>query len=200
MRGVTEFIKEHNRFLENNEPDEALLAYHRIQIGFLQHERLVHLIVMLFIALCALVCLGLFFYLELLLFLIIAILLLVLTLFYILHYYRLENTVHIHAASADEADRLDDLLWTFRDGSFVPHHRIRSAGEDQDSPVTVGCDGHDAPGRDLLINLCGDVPAFADGFGRIAELVTADPESKQLGRTRFASYRDNGYTLETHDV
>jgi hypothetical protein len=93
MRGITEFIKEHNQYLKKCEPDEALLAYHRIQIGFLQHERLVHLLVMLFVAFCALVCFGLYLYLDLLLLLIVAVLLLILTLFYILHYYRLENTV-----------------------------------------------------------------------------------------------------------
>jgi DNA polymerase-3 subunit chi len=114
--------------------------------------------------------------------------------------YRLENTVHIQAANADDAARLDDLLWTFRDGSFVPHHRIRSDGDDQASPVTVGCGDLDTTSRDLLINLCDDVPSFAGAFRRIAELVTADPECKQLGRKRFASYRDSGYTLETHDV
>jgi DNA polymerase-3 subunit chi len=114
--------------------------------------------------------------------------------------YRLENTVHIQTANADDAARLDDLLWTFRDGSFVPHHRIRSVNDDQDSPVTIGCGDEGPPVRDLLINLCDDVPGFAGTFGRIAELVTADAECKQQGRKRFASYRDSGCTLETHDV
>jgi DNA polymerase-3 subunit chi len=114
--------------------------------------------------------------------------------------YRLENTVHIQTASADDAARLDDLLWTFRDGSFVPHNRIGTADDHEDSPVTVGAGDREVPGRDLLINLCDDVPAFAGTFSRIAELVSADPDCKHLGRKRFASYRDSGYTLETHDV
>ena len=39
----------------------------------------------------------------------------------------LKNSVHIHAASRADAERLDELLWTFRDGSFVPHERISDA-------------------------------------------------------------------------
>ncbi|NIA27817.1 MAG: DNA polymerase III subunit chi, partial [Desulfobulbaceae bacterium] len=31
--------------------------------------------------------------------------------------YRLKNTVHIHAGDQAGAERLDELLWTFRDGS-----------------------------------------------------------------------------------
>ncbi|MDH3805563.1 MAG: DNA polymerase III subunit chi, partial [Gammaproteobacteria bacterium] len=65
--------------------------------------------------------------------------------------YRLDNTVHIQVGSHSDAERLDELLWTFRDGSFVPHQMIaRSAGELQ-SPVTIGCGGDPCEPRDLLI-------------------------------------------------
>jgi DNA polymerase-3 subunit chi len=114
--------------------------------------------------------------------------------------YRLENTVHIHVGDRAGAERLDELLWTFRDGSFVPHHRISESGGQQDSPVTIGCGEVDVPQRDLLINLSDEVPAFAKAFPRVAELVTSDEDCKQLSRKRFAEYRDQGHTLETHNV
>jgi len=114
--------------------------------------------------------------------------------------YRLENTVHIHVGDRAGAERLDKLLWTFRDGSFVPHHTISESGSQQDSPVTIGCGEVDVPQRDLLINLSDEVPAFAKAFPRVAELVTSDEGCKQLGRKRFAEYRDQGHTLETHNV
>lgn len=114
--------------------------------------------------------------------------------------YRLENTVHIHTASRGDADRLDELLWTFRDGSFVPHQRIANAADPIDAPITIGCDDESVEPRDLLINLCDDIPAFAEAFPRVAELVTSDDDCKQLSRRRFAAYRDKGHTLETHNV
>ena len=114
--------------------------------------------------------------------------------------YRLEHTVHIHAATREDADRIDDLLWTFRDGSFVPHHRLGAAAVDMASPVTIGCDTDPVEPRDLLINLCDDIPACAEAFPRVAELVTSDPDCKQQSRRRFAAYRDQGHTLETHKV
>ncbi|MDJ0940027.1 MAG: DNA polymerase III subunit chi [Woeseiaceae bacterium] len=111
--------------------------------------------------------------------------------------YRLQNSVHIQMQSHEDAERLDELLWTFRDGSFVPHHVLGSA--ELDSPVTIGF-GDGAPSRDLLINLCDEIPAIAESFPRVAELVTSDPESKQKSRGRFATYREQGHELDTHNV
>ena len=114
--------------------------------------------------------------------------------------YRLDNTVHIHAGSPEIAAQLDDLLWTFRDGSFVPHDLLAPSSADRNSPVTIGCDTGPEGSRDLLINLCDDVPPFADTFPRVAELVSSDDDCKRESRKRFVAYRDNGHTLETHNV
>ena len=114
--------------------------------------------------------------------------------------YKLEHTVHIHTRDEATAGRIDELLWTFRDGSFVPHDRVGAGGDAAQAPVTVGCDpGYDAS-RDLLINLDDVIPACAGAFPRIAELVTSDEDSKQKSRRRFVTYRDEGHELETHNV
>ncbi len=110
--------------------------------------------------------------------------------------YRLNHTVHIETASRADAERVDDLLWTFRDGSFVPHHLL--GGADLESPVTIGAESGRSAGGDLLINLCDEIPACADSFQRIAEVVSAD--GKKLSRRRFADYRDQGHDIETHTL
>jgi len=112
--------------------------------------------------------------------------------------WRLDNRVHIHAASRSDAERLDELLWTFRDGSFVPHHVIGSA--ELDSPITIGCEADKPPEADLLINLCNEIPDSAEAFPRIAELVTSDDDCRAWSRKRFSEYRDHGHDIETHNV
>ncbi len=114
--------------------------------------------------------------------------------------YKLDHTVHIHTGDEAAAGFVDDLLWTFRDGSFVPHDLLRAGTDASRTPVTVGWDPACAESRDLLINLDDVVPACASAFPRIAELVTSDEDSKQKSRRRFVAYRDEGHELETHNV
>jgi len=97
---MTRYLKRHERDLlktmasvPDREALEELLSFHDKQIAWLQQERLAHLLVMLFV--------GLFFVLALAFTmanfswpaLALTGLLLILALAYILHYYRLENTV-----------------------------------------------------------------------------------------------------------
>jgi DNA polymerase-3 subunit chi len=111
--------------------------------------------------------------------------------------WRLENTIHIHTMSQADAERLDELLWTFRDGSFVPHELVSSGNP---APVSIGYDSNTIESRDLLINLCDEIPAFANTFPRIAELVTSEENCRQKSRKRYAIYRDQGHTLEMHKI
>lgn len=114
--------------------------------------------------------------------------------------YRLSNTVHIHLASRQDAEQLDDLLWTFRDGSFVPHELLASDPGSAEAPVTIGFDRAAMRRGDLLINLSPGQPAAADAFPRIAEIVSADDDCRRRGRKLFAEYRSGGHSLNTHNV
>lgn len=93
MRGVSEFIKEHEQRLKKTSFDEDFLSYHLQQIQFLQHERVVHLIVMLFVMFCFLLFLLLYIFYGGMLILAVFLLCLLLTIFYVFHYFKLENTV-----------------------------------------------------------------------------------------------------------
>jgi DNA polymerase-3 subunit chi len=113
--------------------------------------------------------------------------------------YKLKNRVHIHVDGADAANRIDDLLWTFRDGSFVPHELLGGPIMPS-SPVTIG--SHELPDFDcdLLINLGESIPERANAFPRVAEVVTSDDDCRSRSRQRFVDYRDQGHTLDTHKL
>ena len=133
--------------------------------------------------------------------------------------YTRAHRVYLHASSAAEAERLDALLWTFRDTSFVPHALAGTAFAAANlPPVLIGHeDGHAndflaaemgtfliSPGEirnvpiSVLINLRDDVPAFHDRFARVAEIVDADAGHRHRSRERFRTYRAHGCLLETH--
>lgn len=113
--------------------------------------------------------------------------------------YRRGQRVYVYAQSKDQALTLDNLLWTFQAGSFVPHglHSSDIAG---DTPVLIGHEGVPDDWHDVLINLAETVPNFFSRFERVAELVNQDQAVKDAGRERFRFYRDRGYALETHTL
>ncbi|MGN0414784.1 MAG: hypothetical protein ACI4FX_04770 [Agathobacter sp.] len=83
-----------DRILEENAPDtnwEELLSEHLVQIGFFQHERLVHLLVTLAFALFAILTIFVTMFSPSPGLLALTILFLVLLIPYIQHYYLLEN-------------------------------------------------------------------------------------------------------------
>lgn len=114
--------------------------------------------------------------------------------------YRMGLKVYIHTASQEEDGIMDDLLWTFRQGSFIPHTITASPAERQDIAVVIG---HTAPPDDigdLLINLGRETPAAFERFERMAELVDQDEVLRQSGRRRYRIYKEQGHTLETHHL
>ncbi|MDE0754063.1 MAG: DNA polymerase III subunit chi [Woeseiaceae bacterium] len=114
--------------------------------------------------------------------------------------YRLENSVHIQVADQASEKTLDELLWTFRDGSFVPHEVLASSGATAHVPVTIGYDKLPEKEPDLLINLGITIPDNAAAFPRVAEVVTSDDDSLAQSRQRFVQYRDKGHSLDTHKL
>jgi DNA polymerase-3 subunit chi len=113
--------------------------------------------------------------------------------------FSLGHRIYVHAGSEEQLEKIDNLLWTFRAGSFIPHQRYQSDSS-VDSPVQLGT--HDAPNvdSDVLINLASEVPLFFSRFQRVAELVGSDEQAKALGREHFQFYRDRGYSLSTHNL
>jgi DNA polymerase-3 subunit chi len=110
--------------------------------------------------------------------------------------------VLINTETASDSARLDELLWTFAQGSFLPHRRLDTQPvEDEGEPVLIGCGREPESGPwEFLINLSPRVPEFFSRFERVAELVSAEQEDKAAGRERFRYYRDRGYELRTHKV
>jgi DNA polymerase-3 subunit chi len=115
--------------------------------------------------------------------------------------WRLGLKVYVQTGSASESRIMDDLLWTFRQGSFVPHALAEGAAEDLvDTPVAIGHDAPPAGFSDLLVNLGGQTLPQLERFSRLAEVVDQDEALRNQGRLRYRAYRDAGLELETHHI
>lgn len=113
--------------------------------------------------------------------------------------YQQQHHIYIHADSQQDAQRLDDLLWTFNQGSFLPHEIIE-ANTPCTAPIKIGFAETVLDDYDVLINLGHEIPKHFSRFTRVAELVEADEQARQQARERFRFYRDRGYPLESHEL
>lgn len=108
--------------------------------------------------------------------------------------------VFVSAADAAEAAQLDELLWTFADGSFVPHSVLRESSPAMDDPVLLGTSSAPEAGLDVVLNLARDVPACAARASRVIEIIDGDAARRAAGRVRFKAYREMGCELTTHEL
>ena len=111
------------------------------------------------------------------------------------------NAIYIHAMDEPHAIKFDELLWTFKEDSFIPHQL--AATENNEKTVLIGHQSAtDIPAthHDVLINLNDETPSFFSQFERVAEIISGDEDSRIKGRKRYQFYRDRGYALETHKI
>jgi DNA polymerase-3 subunit chi len=101
--------------------------------------------------------------------------------------------------------RFDELLWTFGDGSFVPHDVVTANGAGCVAPVALTTgplpagDFFEGQGP-VLLNLGQSIPPFFERFARVAEFLDARPEVRGAGRERFKAYRGKAIEPHTHNL
>lgn len=110
---------------------------------------------------------------------------------------RLGMRVLILVDSENEAKRFDELLWTFKPESFVPHQLINGS---KSSPVEITFNDQAGDHQGLLLNLSKIVPTWFSRFERVSEIVTQEPQMLALSRERYSFYKSRGYPIETRKI
>ncbi len=114
-----------------------------------------------------------------------------------------QMNVFIYTESSDQAQQLDDLLWTFKTDSFIAHENRLNKTDIETSypyPVIISNDEVSSSYKHLLINLTANIPVFFKQFERVAELVGKESDEKEIARSRYRSYLQQGYTLNKYDL
>lgn len=107
------------------------------------------------------------------------------------------HRLFIHVSDEQSARQLDDMLWSFRAGSFLPH---ALATDDLAEGIVIGWGQEPGEHNDVLINLSGEAPAFFSRFQRVAEIVTDEPEHRERQRAAWRFYKERGYPVHKHDL
>jgi DNA polymerase-3 subunit chi len=114
-----------------------------------------------------------------------------------------QSTLVWHS-DAQELKAFDEMLWTFMDGSFVPHDVLSgsssSQSADQETPVILSAGVAPVKNVDVIINLSPGVPPCLSHTKRVAEIIDGDDARRRAGRGRFKAYRDLGVQPTSHNI
>ena len=109
------------------------------------------------------------------------------------------QAVLVYVPDAEQATRLDRMLWTQPALSFLPHCR-QDATVAGKTPILL-TDRLDAPPHEgCILNLSNELPPTFSRFEHLVEIVSIDDADRLPARERFKFYRDRGYAIESRDI
>lgn len=111
--------------------------------------------------------------------------------------YASKQRLYIHAESLEQAKQLDEFLWTWREGDFIPH-QLWDNQPSPHCPIYIGADDSITIQSDILLNLHATIPSFHTGFNRIIEVVADIEPQRSESRKKYVFYREQNYQLHTH--
>jgi DNA polymerase-3 subunit chi len=112
--------------------------------------------------------------------------------------YRSGHFCYVLTDDAEQSQHLDDLLWTFRAGSFIPHQVYTGEMPDIEKVILIG--SLNAPGhwQKTLINLSAQCPHDFQRAERIVEILDDSEATKEAGRNRYRQYQQSDMAITTH--
>lgn len=110
-----------------------------------------------------------------------------------------KHRLYLHTTDKAEAEQLDELLWTFKDDSFIPHNLYGDNSEPH-PPIQIGYQVTPTRHQDILINLTQEVPTFLSQFQRMIEIIPQQSNWRETARQRYKQYREAGHQLQSHEI
>lgn len=114
--------------------------------------------------------------------------------------YRSGTFAYVLTDSPAQSQLIDDLLWTFRAGSFVPHQVYTGDFPDIENVVLIGSGTPPVSWQKTLINLSSQCPQDFQQADRILEILDNSEETKSWGRQRYRAYQQAGIEITTHKL
>lgn len=113
--------------------------------------------------------------------------------------YQRNHRIFVFCNHQQDAEYLDELLWTFKDDSFIPHN-LQGEGPEPPPAVQIGYGAEPRGFNDILLNMSSSIPPFFARFRRIIEIVPENDAAKEISREHYRVYRSMHFDLHTHPV
>ncbi len=112
--------------------------------------------------------------------------------------YRSGSFCYVLTESAEQSRIIDDLLWTFRAGGFIPHQIYTGELPDIEKVILIGSLSAPEGWQKVLFNLSSHYPDPGPQTERILEILDNSETTKEAGRNRYRRYQQSGMNITTH--
>ena len=104
--------------------------------------------------------------------------------------------VQILAVDREQAARMDDLLWTFKPESFIPHGLWARSPDQPEQPVVITTEKDAVEGMDSLLMMGYSEVDLVSRFPHAVHLVVADNHERlDSSRRYWTLLKDAGFSL-----
>jgi DNA polymerase-3 subunit chi len=120
--------------------------------------------------------------------------------------YRSGHFCYVLTDSAEQSEVMDNLLWTFRAGSFIPHAIYTNEtfspprAEWERNVILIGAQQAPEHWRKTVVNLSSRCPQDFGQTERILEILDDSEATKAAGRQRYRQYQQLGLAVTTHKI
>jgi DNA polymerase-3 subunit chi len=112
--------------------------------------------------------------------------------------YRSGSFCYVLTDDAEQSRIIDDLLWTFRAGSFIPHQIYTGEPPGLEKVILIGSLAAPEHWQKTIFNLSSRYPNLGPQTERILEILDNSETTKEAGRNRYRQYQQSGMTVTTH--
>lgn len=113
--------------------------------------------------------------------------------------YRNKRFCYVYTDTLQQSQQLDQQLWTFRAGSFVPHQIYENKTPDYEQTILIGTNPAPENWHNLILNLSSNYPENILHTERILEILDNNEDVKQQGRQRYQQYNQAGFDITIHN-
>tara|TARA_B100002019_G_C21193815_1_gene560302 strand:+ start:65 stop:490 length:426 start_codon:yes stop_codon:yes gene_type:complete len=106
--------------------------------------------------------------------------------------YNQENNILLLCENEESCETLDELLWTFKDVSFIPHEK-KLNNKILTQHINLTKKKHSL----ILMNLTYSFPDFLETHDRVIEMSGYDEDSRQKARLNFKRYKTMNFEINS---
>lgn len=114
--------------------------------------------------------------------------------------YRSGQNCFVMTDSEQQSQLLDDLLWSFRATSFIPHQIQKQEAPGVENKILIGHQAAPEQWQSNLLNLSSNYPKQLNNTQYILEILDNSEQCKAAGRLRYRQYQQANFKIETHQM